>query len=72
MPKRLESAKLPLCQRRFERSRLEAELWSAAYQELVPEGRHPVAGTDSAARGKPKPAQEEVPVVSYFVEEECA
>ena len=49
MAKRLGSAELPLlCQRRFEPSRLEPELWSEAYQQLVPESRRPQAGGDSA------------------------
>jgi hypothetical protein len=72
MPKRLGSAELPLvCQRRFEPSRVEQQLWSSAYEQLVPEGRRPLAGADSAARSRRKQAQG-VPVVGYSLEEKCA
>jgi hypothetical protein len=72
MPKRLRSMELPLvCQRRFEPSRVEQQLWSAAYEQLVPEGRRPLAGADSAGHCRSKQAQG-VPVVSNFMEEKCA
>jgi hypothetical protein len=71
MPKRLWSPELPLvCQRRFEPSRVEQQLWSEAYEQLVPEGRRSLASADSGRRCR-KQAQE-VPVVSHSQEEKCA
>ena len=52
MPKRPGSAVPPLIgQRRFEASRLERQLWSEAYEYLVPERRRPLARSDAAAPG---------------------
>jgi hypothetical protein len=71
MPRCLWSSELPLvCQRQFEPSRVEQQLWSEAYGQLVPEGRRPLASADSVRRCR-KQAQE-VPMVSHSQEEKCA
>jgi hypothetical protein len=72
MPKNLWSAELPLvCQRRFEPSRVQEQLWSAAYEQLVPQGRRPLGGADSAVPCRGKQASG-VPLISDSVEEKCA
>ena len=72
MPKRLGSPELPMvCQRRFEPSHVEEQLWSEAYEQLVPQRRRPLAGTDSALGGQRKQAQE-VPLISHSLREKCA
>jgi hypothetical protein len=73
MPRHLWSSKVPLvCQRRFEQSRVEQQLWSEAYEQLVPEGRRrPLAAADSAVRGRKKRVQG-LPVVSNSLGEKCA
>lgn len=73
MAKRLGSSELPLVyQRGFEPSRVEAQLWSKAYEEVLPEPRRgPRKGADSAVPGSSRQAQK-VPVVSHSLEEKCA
>lgn len=72
MPKRLRAGEPPLiCQRRFERSRVEQQFWSEAYEQLVPEGRRsPVAG-DSGVPCRRKQVQG-VPLSSDLMEGKCA
>ncbi len=57
MPKRLGSADPPLIyQRGFEPNRVEQQLWSEAYECLVPERRRPLAPGDvTVPCGKPAP-----------------
>lgn len=72
MPKRLRTAELPLVyQRRFEPSRVQEQLWSAAYEQLVPQQRRLRAGVDPAVhrRRQQVPA---VPLVSESREEKSA
>jgi hypothetical protein len=59
-----------VCQRQFEPSRVQQQLWSEAYEQVVPSCRVP-AGAGAAARRQPKAANGS-PVVSSFPEERCA
>jgi hypothetical protein len=72
MLKQLRSVELPLvCQRQFEPSRVQEQLWSAAYEDLVPQGRRPRSGADSAWQRGSQPTAG-VPCVSKSSKEQCA
>jgi hypothetical protein len=72
MPTRLRPTELPaVCHRRFEPSRIQEQLWSAAYEQLVPQGRRSRPGPDSAGPRR-TPQAAEVPFVSDSREEQCA
>jgi hypothetical protein len=52
MPKASRSPDPPLvCQRQFEPHRMQHQLWSKAYEQLVPQGRHRPEET-TVRRGK--------------------
>jgi hypothetical protein len=72
MLKRLRPVELPLvCQRQFEPSRVQEQLWSAAYEHLVPQGLRPQAGADPAWQRRSQSAAG-VPGVSKSRKEQCA
>ena len=72
MLKHLHFVELPLvCQRQFEPSRVQEQLWSAAYEHLVAQGRPPRTGADSAWQRRSQPAAG-VPGVSNSSKEQCA
>ena len=59
-----------VCQRRFEPSRVQQQLWSEVYERVVSQCRVP-AVSSATARRKPEAAHGS-PVVSCFPEERCA
>jgi hypothetical protein len=73
MPKGLLSADQPLvCQRQFEPSRVQQQLWSEAYDRLLPQCRHPATGAATARRREKQVQVDGSPAVSCFLEERCA
>ena len=68
MAKALGSAGPPLIsQRGFEPSRIEQQLWSEAYEFLVPQRQRPLARVDSA-----EPCGKGVSLISDSQEGKCA
>jgi len=61
-----------VCRRRFEPSRVEQQLWSEAYEQVVPPCRPP----DATSAGRRQHAANVLPVVSCLapdlVQERCA
>jgi hypothetical protein len=72
MAKRLGSGeRLLICERQFEPSRMQQQLWSDAYEQLVSEGRRPKTKRDSPVPCGGKEARR-VSLNSYSREGKCA